>query len=227
MSPRAFRWLLLGLVALALLATLVIGSLAESPARVAVLKRPAGPPPVLGRAPEFSLLNRDGRKVTSRDLAGEVWVADFIFTRCASSCPRMTALMARLGAEAPGLRRVSFSVDPAYDTPEVLTAYAAAAQRVDDPRWLFLTGPPATIEAVVAEGFKLPIVTSPPSEMARDAEPILHSDRFVLVDAEGAVRGYYEATDRAEYERLLADVGSLRNGEVGPEGVARRSEEAP
>lgn len=215
MSLRALRWALLGIGALGLLAILLLVSLAEPPNRRGPVAETA--PPVLGRAPDFELVNRDGRRVVTADLAGEVWVADFIFTRCGGSCPRMTSRMIRLGSDLPGLRRVSITVDPDYDTPAVLADYAAAYP-IDDPRWLFLTGERAAIETVVGEGFKLPIVADPPAEMADADEPILHSDRFVLVDAAGAVRGYYEATEATDYERLLDDVRLLTRGDAAGSG---------
>ena len=216
MSPRAIRWGLLALVGLGLLATLIVVSVADPPG---ARSRPAtvrgvpgdtgtGALPVLGQAPEFSLVDRSGRTITRADLLGEVWVADFVFTRCGGSCPRLTSLLLRLGAELPGLRRISITVDPAHDTPEVLADYARAYS-IDDPSWLFLTGPPPRVRTVVVEGFKLPIVDEPPHEMAHPDEPILHSDRFVLVDRQGAIRGYYEATDPAEYERLRRDIRAL------------------
>ena len=91
-----------------------------------ILKRPE-PPPVLGEVPDFTLVNRDGQAVRRADLAGAPWIADFIFTRCGASCPMMSLRMAKLERELPrdlGVRFVSFSVDPEYDTPEVLQEYA-------------------------------------------------------------------------------------------------------
>jgi hypothetical protein len=92
--------------------------------------RPA-PLPVLGTLPEFALVERAGTAFGSRDLAGGVWIADFVFTRCPDFCPALTARMGGLQKALPRdgepVRLVSFSVDPAYDTPEVLRAYAARA----------------------------------------------------------------------------------------------------
>lgn len=216
MSLRAIRWGLLALVGLGLVATLIVVSVADppgtrsgrGPVRGAPVDAGAAPLPVLGQAPQFSLVDRSGETITTTDLLGEPWVADFVFTRCGGSCPRLTSLMLRLGAELPGLRRVSITVDPVHDTPEVLADYARAYS-IDDPSWLFLTGPPRQVRAVVVEGFKLPIVDEPPHEMAHPDEPILHSDRFVLIDRQGAIRGYYEATDEVEYERLRRDIRAL------------------
>lgn len=167
------------------------------------------PPPVLGQLPEFTLTNRDGRPVSLGDLSGTLWVADFVFTRCPASCPMMTARMARLGRELPAglpVRFVSFSVDPDHDTPEVLERYAESFSAPDP--WLFLTGTREQILRLTIDGFKLGLEMSPPPEM-NAPEPILHSTRFVLVDGEGRIRGYYEAFDEESMKRLEADLRAL------------------
>jgi hypothetical protein len=78
---------------------------------------------------DFTLVNQDGQTVTRADLAGKVWVASFLFTRCCTSCPQVSANLARLQHELAGqdgVVLVSFSVDPDHDTPAVLKAYAEA-----------------------------------------------------------------------------------------------------
>jgi cytochrome oxidase Cu insertion factor (SCO1/SenC/PrrC family) len=179
------------------------------------LRRPE-PPPVMWAAPEFQLTNRDGRSVTLKDLAGTPWIADFIFTRCPASCPMMTARLARFNRDLPRdlpVRLVSFSVDPKNDTPAVLQAYAQTFKAPD--RWLFLTGDGEQIYRLSKEGFKLAIDNRPPpgatAAPAPTAEPILHSTRFVLVDAQGRVRGYYEAFDEESMKKLERDLKALGN----------------
>src|SRR3954462_8087911 len=81
----------------------------------------------LGRVNDFALTERSGKEVRRSDLSGQVWVADFIFTRCAGPCAQVSANMARLQkqlADRPGVKLVTFTVDPEYDTPQVLTRYA-------------------------------------------------------------------------------------------------------
>jgi protein SCO1/2 len=171
-----------------------------------VLSRPV-PPPVLGEVPEFSLTNRDERTVRRADLAGSPWVADFIFTRCAASCPMMSLRMERLNRDLPAdlpVRLVSFTVDPDYDTPAVLERYAASFKA--PARWLFLTGPRDEMHRLSKEGFKLAVdAGGGPQD-----EPILHSTRFVLVDGEGKIRGYYEAFDEESMKKLRQDLEALR-----------------
>lgn len=201
------RVVLWGLLVATLVAIAVTALLAPTWSR----PNPGAPPPELGRSPDFELTNRDGSSVSQADLLGSVWVADFIFTRCALSCPRMTEIMNRLEAGLPDemeIFRVSFSVDPTYDTPAVLQAYAES-WNIRDPRWLFLTGGRDEIYTTVVEGFKLALDFEPPPELSTPDEPILHSSRFVLVDAAGAIRGYYNVVEGGELQRLLADLRSL------------------
>ena len=165
------------------------------------------PPPVLGKVPDFALVNRDGQTVRRADLLGAPWIADFIFTRCGAACPMMSLRMARLERELPrdlGLRFVSYSVDPDYDTPKVLQDYAESFGAPG--RWLFLTGDKQAIYRLSKEGFKLAVDDTTP---VNEDEPILHSTRFVLVDGEGRIRGYYEAFDEEAVKKLMRDVEAL------------------
>ena len=182
---------------------LVVALLAVAAAAV-FQKRPE-PLPVYAQLPDFSLVNRDGSTVRLEDLAGRAWVADFVFTRCPASCPMMSARMARLERDLPedlNVRMVSISVDPGHDTPEVLQGYAERFQAPD--RWLFLTGEREAVRSLCVEGFKLGLDMEPAPGMG--PEPILHSTRFVLVDGEGRIRGYYEAFDEESTEKLRGDL---------------------
>lgn len=168
------------------------------------------PLPVIAEVPDFSFTNRDGATVDRETLLGRPWVADFIFTRCAAVCPRMSQQMQRvvesLGEETP-VRFVSFSVDPEYDTPEVLADYAKRFQAPS--HWYFLTGDRQQLHTLSKEGFLLSIDDDPAAGLPPLNEPIIHSNRFVLVDAAGRIRSYYDAFDDVELERLLDDLDEL------------------
>lgn len=161
-----------------------------------------------GAAPEFNLTERSNRKVTRQDLAGKVWVADFIFTHCAGSCPTMSSNMRKLQDKLfEDIRLVSFSVDPYRDTPEVLTEYANR-YGADRDRWLFLTGDPETIQKLSVGGFKLALDPTSGTE----AEPITHSSRFVLVARDGNIHGYYGTEEPKDLDRLVKDANNLALG---------------
>ncbi|HZR79652.1 MAG TPA: SCO family protein [Candidatus Binatia bacterium] len=166
------------------------------------------PLPVIAEIPEFRLIEASGRPVTRADLAGKPWVADLIFTSCSGICPAMTQEMSRLAkhtADVPDLRLVSITVDPARDTPEKLTEYAARFG-ADRSRWLFLTGDDAVIRKLAREGLLLPVAEGDPSQ---GDEAILHSPRFALIDGRGRVRGSYDMRDAEAMLRLRGDVRRL------------------
>jgi protein SCO1 len=166
--------------------------------------------PVLGTVPAFTLTERSGQPLRAEDLAGHVWIADFVFTRCPDVCPALTARMARLqptGDRADAVRLVSFSVDPAHDTPEVLRTYAERAGARGD--WLFVTGSRDAMAALLRDGFRVAFADDGPP-----TSPITHSDRFVLVDRQLRIRGYYHGSDPNDVDRLARDAGDLRDGRL-------------
>jgi protein SCO1/2 len=149
--------------------------------------------------PPFSLVDQEGKAFTDRDLAGRVWIVNFIFTRCPTICPKLTAQMASLverTKDVEGLGFVSISVDPENDPPPVLRAYGER-HGADFSRWSFLTGDQRALEATVLQGFKVALGRD-------DTGAIVHAERFVLVDDEGRIRGYYDADAAGEAELLEA-----------------------
>jgi protein SCO1/2 len=177
--------------------------------------------PVYWTAPEFSLVDQAGDTVRTEDLRGTPWVASFVFTNCTSICPLITQKMAGLrdSLEAEGLlgeevRLVSFTVDPARDTPEVLREYAGKFGGSPPDDWAFLTGePPEAVRRMIQEGFKLTASAPPEADDAQHAAhadyQVSHSPRVVLVDAAGQVRGTYDTTEPDAMERLGADLRAL------------------
>jgi protein SCO1 len=206
-------WLVLGL-ALTLPTVLVIRDMVR---RVA----DRGVPPAgealgdYGVVPDFSLVERSGGPLRRADLAGTPWLADFVYTNCAGSCPLLSAEMARLHRRiGDRARLVSFSVDPARDTPQALSAYADRFG-ASAAGWLFVTGDVAELRSLISRGFHLAIV-DPPSDQPELVGTITHSEKIVLVDRDLHIRRYYDggsddwiATASADLERL--DVNAARS----------------
>ena len=176
------------------------------------------PLPVYWPAPAFALVDQDGDTLRSVDLQGKVWLASFIFTHCTDFCPRVTQEMARLrdSLRAQGLlgrtvRLVSFSVDPARDTPDALRAYAARFGGSPAPEWAFLTGsPPERVLRTIEQGFHLTarLMLAGPADTIAGYQ-VMHSVRIAIIDRQGRVRGTYQATETAAMETLRADVRRL------------------
>jgi protein SCO1/2/putative membrane protein len=159
----------------------------------------------------FRLTDQNGRQVTEKTLDDRVWITSFIFTRCPISCPRISAVMKGLQGklDKTGVKLVSVSVDPEYDTPTVLARYAKALG-ADPNRWLFLTGAKDDVYSLILDGFKVPVSDAPePGDDHEQAEAVSHSNRLVLVAPGGQIMGYYEAEDAGSLTRLLADAKRL------------------
>ena len=163
--------------------------------------------PRLWAAPSFSLVDQHAERVTLDALRGEPFIADFIFTQCTAACPMLTSRMVRLQHELGGtpVRFVSFSVDPAHDTPDVLLAYASK-WNARETRWKLLSTSDETL-AQVASGFRVAAEKS-----TDESNPIRHTESFILVDAEGVVRNVYAGYDDEALDRLAADARHLVEG---------------
>jgi len=194
---------------LGLISSLTVAVRMESVALVAFLASlmtlagcsPSAKLPSFGVVDDFELTDQSGKPFRSQSLAGRVWIADFIFTNCAGPCPRMTAEMRKVQGELAAVkdaRLVSFTVDPDRDVPAVLDEYAKR-YHAEPERWIFLTGPKATLHHITREVFKLGDVTG-----ALD-----HSTRFALVDQKGRIRGFYSSGDAEQMTRLVADAKGL------------------
>jgi len=113
---------------------------------------------------------------------------------------RLVGVQRALGERA---ELVSVTVDPAYDTPERLTAFARE-HGASSPRWHFLTGDSRQIQEAVLRGFRIAF-----SRDSDDITSITHGVHVVLVDGRGRIRGYYDSNDTDAMERLVTDARRL------------------
>jgi protein SCO1 len=158
-----------------------------------------------GTVPQFVLVNQEAQPFGSAQLAGKIWIADFIFTSCPGPCPIISSRMSELQKplEKSDVHLVSFSVDPEKDTPEMLRGYAEKLQ-AQPKRWDFLTGPRTAIYSLMRDGFKLAV-----SDGSDEQGMPVHTTRVVLVDRRGTIRGYYDALAPDAVTKLLADTNHL------------------
>lgn len=168
--------------------------------------------PVVGSVGEHAGVAVDAgkpRPFKTAELAGRVWIVDFVYSSCGGPCPMMTGRLGRLQEELPAeIGLLSVTVDPATDTPARLADYAADAGAAPG-RWLFLRLERSALERFLARDMKLAYQVDP-SKPAYDR--VLHSTRFALVDARGRVRGYYDSGEEAELARLSRDARRLAKG---------------
>lgn len=210
-SSRPRRGLRGPLVLLAILSVMMLMTIGAVVLPTLGLRASQQPLEVYGTVPAFRLRDQTGAVVTEDMLRGHVVIASFIFTRCPTVCPLITMKMRKVQDRtkyaADRIKLVSFSVDPTYDTPEVLAAYAAG-HGADPARWRFLTGDAQTIQRLVVDGMMLALDVVP-GALPNGAPNVVHAEHFVLLDPELRIRGYYDANDAKRIERMLRDARRL------------------
>lgn len=143
----------------------------------------------IGEVPNFSFTNQKGETITNQDYEGKVYVAEFFFTTCPSICPIMNRNMVKVQNEFygnPNLGMASFTINPDFDTPEVLKVYAES-YKITNPNWHLLTGDKTEIYKLANTGFNLYV-----GEATEVEGGFEHSGFFALIDQEGNIRSRYD-----------------------------------
>lgn len=156
--------------------------------------------------PPFSFTDQDGKTVTEKDVAGKIYVADFFFTTCPSICPIMTGNLKKVQDEFGKNEHImilSHSIDPAFDTPEVLTKYAAE-KGADTRFWKFLTGNQDSIYDICENAYMAFAKTDKEAPGG-----YIHSGFLILIDKDRHIRGAYDGTEEGKTEELIADIKIL------------------
>ena len=159
----------------------------------------------------FSLTTQTGEPITERDLAGRVHVASFIYTRCSALCPTIVSNLKRVQAavQDPNVVIVSYSVTPDLDSPAVLAAFGEE-RGIDPARWKLVTGDRDRIYALARDTYfasdeRLRATLTAPGAF-------LHTEKLVLVDRRGRLRGVYDGTQPFEIDHLIEDARTLSHG---------------
>lgn len=166
---------------------------------------------VYNHIPAWSLIDQNGRTATNELVNGKIYVADFFFTRCGTICPKLSSQLSRVQRIFKGndaVRFVSFSVDPEHDKPVKLAEYARRYEAIPN-KWYFLTGPKTDIYRLAMKGFFLPAVDAGIMNNRTPDETFVHSEKLVLVDKDGIVRGFYDGTDKEAVERMILEMRVL------------------
>lgn len=212
--PRSILPVLFGTIALILLVIFIASAAWFKQLRN---KQVEPPPPVLGSVSAPTFTDENGTSFTISQLDGRIWVIDFIFTRCGGQCPVMSIHMQKLQQwlkenEQGNVKLVSVTVDPEYDQPPVLKRYAKTF-KADEGRWHFLTGDRKTIYDYIINDFKLGAEENADTPVA---EMFVHSDKFVLMDRDRNIRGYYSGTDEADMAKIRTAIISLSQEAAPP-----------
>ncbi|HIB47728.1 MAG TPA: SCO family protein [Flavobacteriaceae bacterium] len=167
------------------------------------------------KVPAFQFANQNGDSISNADYKGKVYVVEFFFSTCQDICPVMNQNMQKVAKAYPGenVGIASISIDPTYDTPEVLKDYAQA-YGITHPNWNFLTGNKEEIFQLSNEGFNLYA-----AEGMDEEDQFQHSGYFALIDQEGNIRSridengnpiiYYDGLSEEGVQMLIEDIEKL------------------
>jgi protein SCO1 len=163
--------------------------------------------------PEWELTDANGKMFSSKILKDKIYVADFFFTRCTSICPKMSTQLTRVQdtfSQNSDINLVSISVDPLYDEPKVLQKYAKEYDAING-KWHFLTGEKKAIYPLAVKGYFIPVADASEYDKAVKApdETFIHSEKLILVDKEGHIRGFYDGTNKKDVDRLILEMRVL------------------
>jgi protein SCO1/2 len=165
--------------------------------------------------PAFTLVDEKGKEFTSSNLTNKIYVANFFFTRCTTICPKLNSQVNRVSdafLNNDDIQFISISVDPKFDQPEILKNYSAKFDSTKK-NWHFLTGEKKTIYPLILKGFHVPLADASEYDQAikNPDETFIHSERLVLIDKQGIIRGFYDGTDRKDVDRLMLEIKVLQN----------------
>jgi len=169
--------------------------------------------PVIGELKPFTLTNQLGEAVSAESLRGQVLVANIIFSRCPTQCHLLSQQMARVQKGLPpGVRLLSLTADPAFDTPQILTRYG---QRygADPARWWFLTGPKADVYHLATNSLLFSVLEHPEPAKATLEELFIHSGDYRLIDKSGRLRAIVYGEQADAERQILKLVDQLRSEE--------------
>lgn len=163
--------------------------------------------------PNWKLTDENGKDFLGESLKGKIYVADFFFTRCETICPKMSTELTRVQdtfSQNEDVQLASFSVDPTHDTPEMLRVYAKKYD-AKAGKWHFLTGTKSQIYPLAIKGYFIPVADASEYDKAVKTpdETFIHSEKLILVDKEGHIRGFYDGTDKKDVDRLILEIRVL------------------
>jgi protein SCO1 len=176
---------------------------ARFPGKEKYLKDEAGN---IRNVPDFSFSDQEGNSFTRAQMQGKVAIVDFIFSRCEGICPKMTSQLSRVQdsfLEQKDVILVSHTVDPEFDSVGILNNYAKE-YGAKYGHWYFLTGKKDALYSIARNGYFLPVGKG-------DGGPadFIHSEKVVLVDRKGRIRGFYGGTDPLQIDTLITEARVL------------------
>lgn len=163
----------------------------------------------------FSFLNQDGQTINNESVKGKICVVEYFFATCPSICPKMNENMVKVYKAFRGDKNVlilSHTVNPKHDTVQVLKAYSLRFD-ADPQQWMFLTGGKKQLYDMARYSYLINAEDTTSKDIEQD---FIHDQHFVLVDAFGRIRGFYDGLDQGSVGKLIEDIKTLEREKSNP-----------
>lgn len=155
----------------------------------------------------FNFTNQQSDIITEKIVSGKIYVADYFFAQCPGICKDMATQLQRVNKifiDKQDFLILSHTSKPEEDTPDMLMAYAKKNGVTDHDKWQFLTGDKKRLYEVARNQYHIV-----DDKGNGDQDDFIHTERFVLVDNKGFIRGYYDGTDSLDVDKLIEDIRIL------------------
>ena len=156
----------------------------------------------------FSFTNQDGEKITDKDVAGKVYVAEYFFTTCKGICPKMNNNMKLVYERFKNdndFLILSHTCDPETDSASQLKKYSDS-MAVNTKQWIFLTGRKDSLYTMARISYT---IDDPANNLKSIDDDFLHTQFWALVDKNGDVKKIYDGLKGSEVRELIKDAERL------------------
>jgi protein SCO1/2 len=151
----------------------------------------------------------NGSMFHTDQLKGKIVVYSIIFTNCKSICPAITSNLFKVYQsykEDNEIKLITITVDPQNDSSERLAEYRKMFD-IEGDNWVFLRNEsPEETQKYIKENLFLAV-----AENEQVKGDFTHSEKVVLVDKEGYIREYYDATKAQEVDELISAIKIMKD----------------
>ena len=167
--------------------------------------------PVISKVAPFSLTNHLGDSLTETNVLGRPWLANVIFTRCPTVCPRITQTIAKITPQLPDqLSILSITTDPDFDTAFRLNDFMKL-HGVKKANWHFVTGTKKTLMNLMVRDLKMISIPKDAKDRENPNDLFVHSNLLILVDPKGRVRKSFESDSKTLTTDINKALTKLKN----------------
>lgn len=157
----------------------------------------------------FTFYDQDSVSFELNDWQSKIKVFSVIFTTCKVECPLITSNLTKLNSVYQNdsiIALLSITIDAETDKPSVLKEYRSLFE-IENKNWKFLW----TNSSNDLSSFLMSSLFLGAGESHKKSEEFFHTSKVVLVDPDGVIRGYFDATIAENVDELIGAIKILKS----------------